>query len=81
MNGTVKKVVQDKQFGFIKGIDGKEYFFHKQDMNGFWEDLIIDMEAEQTISVSFDIVPSTKGPRAGNVSRLDGGVANESRKS
>ncbi|MCR4301835.1 MAG: cold shock domain-containing protein [Sulfuricaulis sp.] len=29
MNGVIKKLVKDKRFGFIKGEDGKEYFFHQ----------------------------------------------------
>jgi cold shock CspA family protein len=71
MNGTIKKLVTDKSFGFITGSDKREYFFHKQDLDGFWEDLVIDMEAGQTIPVRFESVPSTKGPRAGNVKRTD----------
>lgn len=74
MNGTVKKFVADKQFGFIRGTDGKEYFFHKQDFSGFWDDLVTDMEAELTIPVRFESVPSQKGPRAGNVVRTDSGT-------
>ena len=28
MNGTIKRIVSDKGFGFILGSDGNEYFFH-----------------------------------------------------
>lgn len=29
MRGTVKKLNADKGFGFIRGEDGKDYFFHR----------------------------------------------------
>jgi cold shock CspA family protein len=29
INGTVKKLVSDRGFGFISASDGKEYFFHR----------------------------------------------------
>ena len=29
MNGTIKRLVSDKGFGFIAASDGNEYFFHR----------------------------------------------------
>ena len=29
MTGTVVRVIVDKNFGFIRGEDNREYFFHK----------------------------------------------------
>ena len=29
MNGTVKRLVSDKGFGFVAASDGAEYFFHQ----------------------------------------------------
>lgn len=29
MKGSVRKVFADKGFGFIRGVDGKDYFFHR----------------------------------------------------
>ncbi len=29
MNGTIKRLVTDKGFGFILAGDGNEYFFHQ----------------------------------------------------
>lgn len=74
MNGTIARLMNDKRFGFIKGEDNKDYFFHHSDLNGFWEDLVNDHEGGRKIEVTFDSVPSPKGPRAGNVVRVDGGV-------
>lgn len=71
MNGTVKSVITKKAFGFIAGEDGKEYFFHKDDFNGHWNDLEEDLANKNKIVVKFDPEPGAKGPRAGNVSRVD----------
>lgn len=74
MDGTVVRLMSDKRFGFIRGEDGKDYFFHTSDFNGFFDDLITDFEERKKIAVTFDSVPSEKGLRAGNVNRVDGGV-------
>ena len=39
MKGMVIRVNGAKMFGFIRGIDEHDYFFHKTDLNGFFEDL------------------------------------------
>jgi CspA family cold shock protein len=58
--GTIKKVVEDRGFGFITGADGNEYFFHRNGVEGF-----------ETLrggeSVTFEIEQSDKGPRANQV--------------
>ena len=28
-NGTIKRMVNDKGFGFVAAADGQEYFFHQ----------------------------------------------------
>lgn len=57
-------------FGFIVTPDGKEYFFHRDDFKGHWDDLVAD-DSDKDVEVTFDIVESTKGLRADNVSRTD----------
>lgn len=74
MTGLVVRAMQDKGFGFIRGDDKVEYFFHKTDLNGFFDDLCRDLEGGRQIQVTFESVPSNKGPRAGEVTRVDGGV-------
>lgn len=62
MNGTVKRMVKDKGFGFIAGTDGTEYFFHQSACTNTRFD---DMREGQ--NVSFTVTQGPKGPRAENV--------------
>lgn len=63
-NGTIKKVVSDRGFGFIKADDGQEYFFHRSSVNEF-----DSLRGGET--VTFQVESSPKGPRAGNVQLTD----------
>ncbi len=61
--GIVKKVVSDRGFGFITSDDGKDYFFHRSEMQGSLDfDRIVGGER-----VEFDVQQSPKGPRAARV--------------
>ena len=61
--GTIKKIVSDRGFGFIAADDGKEYFFHRSGVDGLTSfDNLVGGE-----NVTFDIEPSPKGPRANRV--------------
>lgn len=60
VNGTIKKLVSERGFGFIAAEDGKEYFFHRDGMDTF--DSLQGGE-----KVTFQIQPSPKGPRANEV--------------
>jgi len=58
--GTIKKVVPDRGFGFIAGTDGVEYFFHRSGV-----DQSINFDGlNGGEAVSFEIEASQKGPRA-----------------
>lgn len=35
MNGRIKKLLMDKGYGFIKGADNQDYFFHRSVMPDF----------------------------------------------
>lgn len=58
--GTVKRVIHDRGFGFIAADDGKEYFFHRDGT-----DATVDFDRlEGGEAVEFDIEQNPKGPRA-----------------
>ena len=59
--GTIKKLVSDRGFGFIAADDGKEYFFHRSSTEADFDAL------RGGESVTYEIEPSPKGPRAGRV--------------
>jgi CspA family cold shock protein len=56
----VKRVISDRGFGFIAAEDGKEYFFHRNELDA---SLDFDRLAGGE-SVSFEVEASPKGPRA-----------------
>jgi len=62
MNGTIKRLVSDKGFGFILADDGNEYFFHNSacPQTAFGE-------LREGQSVIFDRGQGPKGPRGENV--------------
>jgi cold shock protein len=61
-NGTIKRLVRDRGFGFIRDDGGQEWFFHRSSVEaeGF-------EQLNEGQRVSFDEEPSQKGPRAGNI--------------
>ena len=60
-NGTIKKIVPDRGFGFIAADDGKEYFFHRSGTETSF-DILRGGEG-----VTFEVEMSPKGPRASRV--------------
>jgi CspA family cold shock protein len=61
MNGTIKRLVHDKGFGFIAAGDGSEYFFHQSACQTPFDDL------REGQSVTFEKGQGPKGPRGENV--------------
>jgi cold shock protein len=59
--GTIKRLVRDRGFGFIRDDGGQEWFFHRSSVQGNFDEL------NEGQRVSFEEEPSAKGPRAGNV--------------
>jgi CspA family cold shock protein len=62
-NGTIKKLVSERGFGFIAGDDGNEYFFHRDGLDG----LVSFDTLTAGEKVTFEIESSPKGPRASRV--------------
>lgn len=62
MNGTIKRIVSGKGFGFIAGEDGSEYFFHQSACTRVSFDQLHEGQA-----VTFDKGQGPKGPRGENV--------------
>jgi len=61
-NGTIKRMVSDKGFGFVAAADGSEYFFHQSAVaDGQFDQL------REGQSVTFQTGQGPKGPRAENV--------------
>ncbi len=61
--GTIKKVVADRGFGFITAEDGKDYFFHRGELDPSIDfDRLVGGER-----VEFEVEASPKGPRATRV--------------
>ena len=63
MNGTVKRLVSDKGFGFILADDGNEYFFHQSacDQAAAFDTL------HEGQAVTLETGQGPKGPRGENV--------------
>ena len=62
MRGKVKKLIQDRGFGFITAEDGTEVFFHRSEL------VEADFDTmEEGTSVEFDLERGPKGPRATSV--------------
>lgn len=72
MQGRIARVLEMKGFGFIKGEDGVEYFFHRDDLVDSFDDLAHDLRTIRDIDVTFEIAKSNRGPRAANVERIFG---------
>ena len=62
MNGTIKRLVSDKGFGFILTTDGNEYFFHSSACSETHFD-----ELREGQAVTFEGAQGPKGLRGENV--------------
>jgi CspA family cold shock protein len=60
--GRIKKMVRDRGFGFIRGDDGKEVFFHRSGLSGADYDALSEGDV-----VEYVIQEGPRGARAENV--------------
>lgn len=69
MEGYVKVVRGDKGFGFIKGEDNVEYFFHKSALKNARLDDVqgADRQGKGGTAVTFEPTEGDKGPRAEDI--------------
>lgn len=59
MQGTIKRVIRDRGFGFIRADDGQEVFFHRSSLQQLNFDALKEGQ-----NVEFDMERGEKGPRA-----------------
>ncbi len=67
MKGIIKTYLSEKKYGFIKGDDGKDYFFH---VNEFRDKQHISNICEEAF-VTFDQQATPKGYKAKNCSLIN----------
>ncbi len=67
--GRIKKMVRDRGFGFIRGDDGKEVFFHRSGLNGADYDSLSEGD-----TVEYVIQEGPRGARAEHVRSVGGEV-------
>ena len=70
--GRIKKMVRDRGFGFIRGDDGKEVFFHRSGLNAADYDGLSEGDA-----VEYVVQEGPRGARAENVRQAGETVAAE----
>jgi len=67
LKGTIKKLIRERGFGFIRAEDGKEVFFHRSALEG------TDFDAlEEGKDMEFEVESGPKGLRAVNVKVAEG---------
>lgn len=62
MQGTIKRVIRDRGFGFIRSSEGQEVFFHRSGLQNLNFDNLKEGD-----TVEFEMERGEKGPRAMNV--------------
>ncbi len=67
--GKIKKMVRERGFGFIRGEDGKEVFFHRSGMNGSEYDSMDEGDV-----VEYVIQEGPRGARAEHVKAVSPAV-------
>ena len=70
MKGRIRSLIYGRQYGFIV-VGGKDYFFHKDDYDGDWDQLIEDHNKDNSnVEVEFTEAESRRGLRAQLVRRI-----------
>ncbi|MBC3765113.1 cold shock domain-containing protein [Neptunicella marina] len=67
MKGTIRTYLPEKKYGFIKGDDGKDYFFHEDE----FRDKSHVIKLSEQVFVDFEQQATPKGYKAKNCSLID----------
>jgi CspA family cold shock protein len=59
MQGTIKRIIRDRGFGFIRTTEGQEVFFHRSSLQGLNFDAL-----KEGANVELEVERGDKGPRA-----------------
>ena len=70
VRGRVKKLVPERGFGFVRGDDGKEVFFHRSGLGANDYDALSEGDV-----VEYVVQEGPRGPRAENVRAVGADVA------
>jgi CspA family cold shock protein len=70
VKGRVKKLVPERGFGFVRGDDGKEVFFHRSGLGANDYDSLSEGDV-----VEYVVQEGPRGPRAENVRAVSADVA------
>jgi CspA family cold shock protein len=62
MTGAIRTVNSARGFGFIRGDDGLDYFFHRAELRGLEFE-----ELKEGLRVRFETLMTKRGPRAAGV--------------
>jgi cold shock CspA family protein len=63
MNGIIKKLTRDREYGFIRAEDGVDYFFDSRDVHGPQA----HPPLKEGLVVTFQPRFAPRGPRAGDI--------------
>ena len=70
MKSKLARIPDGKKFGFIKGVGKDEdYFFHQDDFQDNWDDMILDMRT-MNVDLEFEVREGERGMRAYGVRRI-----------
>jgi len=64
--GKVKRIIRERGFGFISAEDGREIFFHRNELQNVDFDSLMEGDP-----LEFDVVKGEKGPAAANVKKME----------
>ena len=70
VKGKIKKLVRDRGFGFVRGDDGKEVFFHRSGLGGTDYDSLSEGDV-----VEYVVQEGPRGARAENVRAVSDATA------